>query len=328
MIPASNSSHGLKSNHLDLAANLPFRPFSSTSIAAAIAKKQRYRYRDPYAEKQARARRLANISRQEVIREKRAEELGDPIRGITTPFVESFDTAIPQPIEPDPGAISTKTTPEDPTVPPPSPANALQEEHLNHFLTNTELKASLEYSRMLTEPLISDERATADPQSEADAARQHRDRDKVAREAVSRITSLANSNSRQRTLTNVQRCIDTFGRHNTDQYLKPKPKAPRAQQLARAAAQEPVARAGPDTGSSEVQIAILTAKIRVLANEYEGVSRNDKVNKRNLRLLLHRRQKLLQYMQRRERGGERWQNLIRTLGLTEATWKGQIAVES
>ena len=89
----------------------------------------------------------------------------------------------------------------------------------------------------------------------------------------------------------------------------------------------PKERAGPDTGSSEVQIGILTAKIRRLADQYEGVSRNDKVNKRNLRLLLHRRQKLLKYMERRERGSGRWYNMIETLGLTEATWKGQIAVE-
>ena len=76
-----------------------------------------------------------------------------------------------------------------------------------------------------------------------------------------------------------------------------------------------------------MQIAILTAKIRVLADRYEGVNRNDKVNKRNLRLLLHRRQKLLKYMERKERGGERWRYMLGLLGLTEASWKGQIAVQ-
>lgn len=90
---------------------------------------------------------------------------------------------------------------------------------------------------------------------------------------------------------------------------------------------EETPRAGPDTGSSEVQIGILTAKIRVLAGEWEGAGRGDKVNKRNLRLLLHRRQKLLRYMQKRERGSGRWENMLEVLGLTEATWKGQIAVE-
>ena len=90
---------------------------------------------------------------------------------------------------------------------------------------------------------------------------------------------------------------------------------------------EATPRVGPDTGSSEVQIGILTAKIRVLADRYEGENRNDKINKRNLRLLLHRRQKLLKYMEKKERGSERWQNMIATLGITPACWKGEIAVE-
>ena len=86
-------------------------------------------------------------------------------------------------------------------------------------------------------------------------------------------------------------------------------------------------RAGPDTGSSEVQVAILTAKIKVLADHMLLKGRQkDKVNKRNLRLLVHRRQKLLQYLRRKERGGDRWQNLISTLGLTEGTWKGEISL--
>ena len=85
-------------------------------------------------------------------------------------------------------------------------------------------------------------------------------------------------------------------------------------------------RAGPDTGSSEVQIAILTAKINVLADVLEARGSKDKVNKRNLRLLVHRRQKLLTYMKRKERGGERWTHLIQQLGLTEATYKGEISL--
>lgn len=76
-----------------------------------------------------------------------------------------------------------------------------------------------------------------------------------------------------------------------------------------------------------MQIGILTAKIRVLADKFQGPRGNaDKVNKRNLRLLLHRRQKLLAYMWRKERGSGRWEHLVKTLGLTEATWKGQISV--
>ena len=260
-----------------------------------------------------------------MLKEQRAKELGDPIRGITTPFIESFDKAIPQAVRPTMDQLSTKTTAETPDQPPPSPAFADNEDHLNHYLSKEELQKSLEFSRMLTEPVPSQDRALADPQLEADNTKRHESWHKIAHEAVSRIVSLGNASSEHRTRANVQRIIDTFGRHNTDRYLKPK--APSVAQLDPSLPhQEPTPRAGPDTGSSEVQIGILTAKIRVLADRYEGPNRMDKVNKRNLRLLLHRRQKLLKYMERRERGSERWHNMIRTLGLTEATWKGQIAV--
>jgi len=83
---------------------------------------------------------------------------------------------------------------------------------------------------------------------------------------------------------------------------------------------------GPDTGSSEVQIAILTAKIRTLADFLETRGRGDKVNKRNLRLLVHRRQKLLAYLERKERGGGRFKHVVETLGLTEGTWRGEISL--
>ena len=145
---------------------------------------------------------------------------------------------------------------------------------------------------------------------------------------MSRIVSLSGVNSKERTRANVRRIIDTFGRHNTDLYLRPK--APSLAELnfpkAKGSAPKRVERAGADTGSSEVQIGILTAKIRVLADQY-GANHKDKANKRNLRLLLHRRQKLLKYMDKKERGSDRWQNMIATLGLTEATWKGEIAVQ-
>ena len=145
---------------------------------------------------------------------------------------------------------------------------------------------------------------------------------------MSRIVSLSGVNSKERTRANVRRIIDTFGRHNTDLYLRPK--APSLAELsspkAKGSAPKRVERAGADTGSSEVQIGILTAKIRVLADQY-GANHKDKANKRNLRLLLHRRQKLLKYMDKKERGSDRWRNMIATLGLTQATWKGEIAVQ-
>jgi len=148
---------------------------------------------------------------------------------------------------------------------------------------------------------------------------------------MQRLTALTNASSADRTRANVQRCVETFGRHNTDAYLRPKPvsTSPRGSDLADAEAAEGSAitpRVGPDTGSSEVQIAILTAKINTLADFLETRGRKDKVNARNLRLLVHRRQKLLRYLKKKERGGERWQHLIETLGLTEATWMGEITL--
>lgn len=76
-----------------------------------------------------------------------------------------------------------------------------------------------------------------------------------------------------------------------------------------------------------MQVAILTAKIRVLANRLEmKKGQKDKINKRNLRVMVHKRQKLLTYLRRKERGSDRWVNLVETLGLTEGTWQGEISL--
>ncbi|KAI4086194.1 MAG: hypothetical protein LQ344_007769 [Seirophora lacunosa] len=280
---------------------------------------------DSYAYQHARQRAAANVARKGELQEQRAAALGDPIRGVTTPFVESLGSALPpQATTTDEELANAKST-SSPEQPSPSPAFAADEDHLNYYLTKPELEESLEYSRILSEPLVSVERENADPVKEATAAKTHEVEHQNAYEAVSRIVSLANANNKERTRSNVQRIIDTFGRHNTDSHLKPK--APSLQSMySTVAEQRPTPRAGPDTGSSEVQIGILTAKIRVLADRYEGTNRHDKVNKRNLRLLLHRRQKLLKYMHKKERGSQRWYHMIEKLGLTEATWKGQIAV--
>jgi ribosomal protein S15 len=145
----------------------------------------------------------------------------------------------------------------------------------------------------------------------------------TAQEALQRIASLSLSSGKDRLRINTQRCIDVFGRHNTDSSLPPKPKGaviPGASQL------EKSPRVGPDTGSSEVQVAILTAKIRSLADLLETRGHTDKHGKRDLRLLVHRRAKLLKYLRKKERGGPRWQHLIETLGLTEGTWQGEITM--
>ena len=262
-----------------------------------------------------------------MLREERVKQLGDPIRGIETDFVKSFDIEVPQAAEKDTKAVDQTIEPviANPDKPPPSPAFAAEEKHLDHGLTHPELEKALEFSRHLTSPLPADPDS---PNYDPEAARREQQlweaRNASASEAVQRIVSLANGSSLHRTKANIARLIHTFGRHNTDQTLKPKATAPIA-----LAYPGPVhtPRVGPDTGSSEVQIGILTAKIRVLADRYEGENRNDKINKRNLRLLLHRRQKLLRYMEKKERGSERWSHMLEKLGLTEANWKGEIAVQ-
>jgi len=283
-----------------------------------------------------------------VLRKQRAEALGDPIRGVTTPFVESFDTALPTlsesnsaEVEISPNGISaTSADMETPPTTPsftriiaatvPKPPNA-ETPLLNHFLTSPELEAAVSTSRALTNPPVPNSPSASDPMAYQQAVSNHASSHIIASTALSRILDLSNASSCHRTRANTRRCIATFGRHVTDTFLRSKPlnKYQLAEDAKPADIDRPLGktpRAGADTGSSEVQIAILTAKIRVLADRYEGVNRNDKVNKRNLRLLLHRRQNLLKYMEKKERGGERWQYMLGTLGLTEATWKGQLEV--
>ena len=313
-------------------SHLHFSTSSSLGQTVAQLKKKKRVHRDAYALRQIQARKEANLSRQAVLKKERVIEAGDPIRGVRTAFVESFDAEIPQEVKQDSKDVSIEAVEANPATPPPSPAYASKESHLDHGLKHEELTKSFEFSRSLTEPLSSpssnptDPTDPTDPDQEAQAFERWKKRDATATEAVQRIVSLTNASSKQRTRKNIERIIDTFGRHNTDQILRPKAPAV-VKDNPRVPPSVATPRAGPDTGSSEVQIGILTAKIKVLADRYEGPNRNDKVNKRNLRLLLHRRQKLLAYMERKERGSDRWQRMISTLGLTPACWKGEIAVE-
>ncbi|KFY53547.1 hypothetical protein V496_07485 [Pseudogymnoascus sp. VKM F-4515 (FW-2607)] len=273
-------------------------PVSKISVANASTTKRRHR--DPYALAQARQRKAANVKRRDELNAEREAALGDPVRGITTPFVESFNTVTP-----------IEGVDRNPT------------KHLNHFVKPSEVETALQHSFTLTQPVVALNRDIIDPALEAESIRKHAEDHERATVAVNRILALENGNQKDRTRANIRRCVDTFGRHNTDGVLRP-----RAAGAIEANAEiEKTPRAGPDTGSSEVQIAILTAKIKVLADHMLLKGRQkDKVNKRNLRLLVHRRQKLLQYLRRKERGGDRWQNLITTLGLTEGTWKGEISL--
>lgn len=299
-------------------------PFTASSAASTTTQDQKRKHRDPYALAQVRQRKAANLARQVELKKQRAAALGDPVRGVTTAFVRSLDNAPGEPAQPTNRATRPPTTGKSSKGAP--RADGQQAAPLNHYLTPSEVSRSMQYSRALTEPLTSDNRSTADPQQEEDENRKHQMFHKNAEAAVARIVRLSNGNSKDRTRANVQRCIDTFGRHHTDDVLAPRAPSnvPRNPSLPGPAEKTP--RAGPDTGSSEVQIAILTTKIRVLANHLDGPGGQDKVNKRNLRLLVHRRQKLLMYLRQKERGGERWQNLVETLGLTDGTWKGEISL--
>ena len=304
-----------------------------------------------------------------MLNKERAAQLGDPIRGVTTPFVQSFDTALP----PEPTSKKTKPKASSNETPAAGPNNPL-----NFLLSKGELAESVERSKWLNTPLpdkaLEDENppnnaksglSAADsktdpsvrfPKSDADTRSglfsqpssiidtnwlnprnnssgmtpestpemrdaQRKQEQENAAEALRRISNLSLGSSKDRLRVNKQRCVEVYGRHNTDKALPPKPSG-----IIEGRTPEAVPRVGADTGSSEVQIAILTAKIRSLADFLGTRGRMDKINKRNLRLLVHRRAKLLQYLRRKERGGPRWQNLIETLGLTEGTWKGEISL--
>lgn len=188
------------------------------------------------------------------------------------------------------------------------------------LLSSDEIKSALNWSYELNRPL---QEAISDPQREQLEKKVHEEHHSKASIVLDRITSLENSGAKHRKHANIERCIQTFGRHNTDQTLRPPPKG-----VLKEGEEAYVAtpRAGPDTGSSEVQIAILTVKITRLAQLFEGgKNKHDKHNWRNLRNLCHRRQALLRYMERKEQGSERWQHMLSTLGLSPATWKEQIS---
>lgn len=67
-----------------------------------------------------------------------------------------------------------------------------------------------------------------------------------------------------------------------------------------------------DTGSTEVQVAILTARIRELT-EHMKANKHDFHSRRGLLIMVGKRRKLLAYLKNRDFG--RYQTLIQKLGL-------------
>ncbi|KAM0194204.1 hypothetical protein ACHAPA_005114 [Fusarium lateritium] len=289
-----------------------FLPIIQTANLSQREKKRKAK-QDPYRWAQAQQRKAANVQRREELSRERDEAWGDPIKGQTTPFIESLETAGQEATREaaDVASNEVASTQELPTSP----------ELRNYFLTNSELEEAVKHAYTLTKPMIGVVESQMEPGSGEDKMKEHEQRHEKALEALRRITALNNSSARDRFHANVQRIVDEFGRHNTDKTLKPKPKSIHPNTVPMPG------RSGPDTGSSEVQIAILTTKIHNLSQALQ-INRGykDKHNKRNLRLLLHRRQKLMKYMDRKERGSERWTHMVEKLGLTPATWKDQISL--
>lgn len=248
-------------------------------------------------------RKQAHNAIKEKIAAMRRASWGDPVRGVTTPFIESLPSAGQASAG---GQGSAQEIPTSPHI-------------LNNMLFKSEVETAIQNAYALSKPVDSILGASLDPAKVEQDHQTHEENHLRAAEAVRRITSLEHASAKDRRHANIRRCIETFGRHNTDLSLRPRP-------LSRGQpdAEKPI-RGGVDTGSSEVQIAILTAKIQALATEL-GQNRGykDKMNKRNLRLLAHRRQRLLRYMEKRERGSDRWHHMLQTLGLTPASWKEQI----
>ncbi|KAK3304078.1 uncharacterized protein B0T15DRAFT_485843 [Chaetomium strumarium] len=314
MPPRIPAPQGLRSLTLCLRpAPVAAPSFTPLVQAAKLSTKEKKRLmkQDPYGWAQAQQRKNANLKRREELEKERKAGWGDPVHGIVTPFVESFDTAGQQPVAGE-GSAS-----DEPHPLPTSP------HIINNFLTKEELEQAIEHARRVTQPLVGEENTTSDPELETHELKEHEEKHAKALVALQRITDLKNASAKDRKHANIRRCIETFGRHVTDEKLE-NPAPPPARGVV---PQPRPIRAGPDTGSSEVQIAILTSKIRALALALEGPKgHRDKNNKRSLRRLCHKRQKLLKYLERKERGSGRWQHLVETLGLTPATYKEQISL--
>ena len=71
-------------------------------------------------------------------------------------------------------------------------------------------------------------------------------------------------------------------------------------------------RAENDTGSPEVQVALLTARIEQLTEHFK-VHKQDHHSRRGLLMMVNRRRSLLDYLHRKD--AERYKALIQKLGL-------------
>jgi small subunit ribosomal protein S15 len=69
---------------------------------------------------------------------------------------------------------------------------------------------------------------------------------------------------------------------------------------------------GKDTGSPEVQVALLSERINYL-NEHFSVHRKDHASRRGLLMMVGKRRRLLEYLKRQD--AERYKRVIERLGI-------------
>ena len=74
-------------------------------------------------------------------------------------------------------------------------------------------------------------------------------------------------------------------------------------------------RADKDTGSPEVQVSLITGRIKYLTEHFK-VNKKDFHSRRGLQSLVNKRRKLLKYLKRNDSG--RYQTLIQSLGLRDS----------
>jgi small subunit ribosomal protein S15 len=74
-------------------------------------------------------------------------------------------------------------------------------------------------------------------------------------------------------------------------------------------------RAEKDTGSPEVQVSLMTGRIKYLTDHFK-VHRKDFHSRRGLQELVNKRRKLLKYLKRNDQ--DRYQTLIQSLGLRDS----------
>lgn len=74
-------------------------------------------------------------------------------------------------------------------------------------------------------------------------------------------------------------------------------------------------RADKDTGSPEVQVSLMTGRIKYLTDHFKA-NKKDFHSRRGLQSLVNKRRKLLKYLKRNDQS--RYQTLIQSLGLRDS----------